>query len=245
MNAPRRPGLPSKEYYQNEEIVADYSQTIGQVLEALLYEAQPEIMSEKNASSLISADLVKAIVKFESKLAQATPNTEDAEDVTKYYNPRSLEEVDALVPQLSILSIISDLAPQNYSPGQIIVGSPDYLKTLSTELQNTSVETLQAYFVWKTVQAYAYEVEDDALKPLLRFNNQLQGKDPDAKEERWRTCVSVVDNGLGTLLVRLRAFSARFPQDSFLQDARGFALSVSLQLETQSLPNDVTRVDSQ
>lgn len=59
------------------------------------------------------------------------------------------------------------------------------------------METLQAYLVWKTVQAYAHSIEDDALKPLHRFNNGLQGKEPDATEERWRFCIKMADDGLG------------------------------------------------
>lgn len=90
----------------------------------------------------------------------------------------------------------ASLAPAGYTADRIIVGSPSYLKAVASILKNTSPETLQAYFVWKTVQQYAYRIEDDALKPLIRFNNELQGKDPDATEERWRTCVKVVDDGL-------------------------------------------------
>ena len=74
---------------------------------------------------------------------------------------------------------------------------------MASILKDTSPETLQAYFVWKTVQQYAYKIEDSALKPLLRFNNELKGKDEDAKEERWRTCVKVVDNGLGKFFTSL------------------------------------------
>ena len=97
----------------------------------------------------------------------------------------------------------ASLAPAGYNTDRIIVGSPSYLKAVASTLKNTSPETLQAYFVWKTVQQYAYKIEDDALKPLLRFNNELQGKDPDAAEERWRTCVNVVDNGLSKFLTSL------------------------------------------
>ncbi len=145
-----------------------------------------------------NAELVESIVLFESKLAQATPDEEDAEDVTKYYNPMSLDQIKGLLPQLSVQYLISTLAPADFKAKKLIVGSPSYLKALSEILRETSAETLQAYFVWKTVQAYAYKVEGDALKPLKRFNNELLGKDPDASEERWRTCIKVVDNGLGT-----------------------------------------------
>ena len=181
--------------------MARYAKTIGQVLEALLAEAKvnrgplPGFWAQISTSS---AELVESIVLFESKLAQATPDEEDAEDVTKYYNPMNLDQIKHLLPQLSVQYLISTLAPAKFKPEKLIVGSPSYLKALSEILRETSAEALQAYFVWKTVQAYAYKVEDDALKPLKRFNNELLGKDPDASEERWRTCIKVADRGLGT-----------------------------------------------
>ena len=103
-----------------------------------------------------------------------------------------------MIPQLSVHNIVASLSPEGYSPSKVIVASPNYLSTLSNILQDTTKETLKAYLVWKTVQTYAHAVEDEALEPLLRFNNQLQGKDPDAVEERWRTCVKMADDGLGT-----------------------------------------------
>lgn len=142
--------------------------------------------------------MVESIVLFESKLAQATPDEEDAGDVTKYYNPMNLDQIKGLLPQLSVQYLVSTLAPADFKPAKLIVGSPSYLEALPEILRGTSAEALQAYFVWKTVQAYAYRVEDDALKPLKRFNNELLGKDSDASEERWRTCIKVADNGLGT-----------------------------------------------
>ena len=202
----RRPGLPSKEYYKDGEIIETYSKTIGLVLEALLIESQPNTTLCTALSGRLTVDsesLVKDLVAFETKLAEATPSEEEAEDVTQYYNPKTLEETRSLLPQLSIPYIITALAPTGYTTDRIIVGSPSYLKAVASILKSTSVETLQAYFVWKTVQHYAYRVEDDALKPLLRFNNELQGKDPDAVEERWRTCVKVVDHGLGKVLMSL------------------------------------------
>lgn len=200
MTAPRQPGLPTKEYYKNPELVVRYAKTIGQVLEALLAEAKADsrpLVGLWTQRLTRSAELVENIVLLESKLAQATPDEEDAEDVTKYYNPMDLDQIKDLLPQLSVQYLISTLAPADFKPEKLIVGSPSYLKALSGTLRETSAEALQAYFVWKTVQAYAYRVEDDALKPLKRFNNELQGKDSDASEERWRTCIRVADNGLG------------------------------------------------
>lgn len=218
MNALSRPGLPSKEYYHNKGIMESYANTIGQVLEALLREAQPmpELTSDHERLFECNEELVKALIRFESDLAFASPDEEDAEDVTKYYNPRSLAEVHSLLPQLSMPYLLSILAPSGFEPQKIIVGPPSYMKALSQQLKDVTPETLRAYLVWKTVQAYVDEVEDEALVPLKRFNKQLQGKDPDASEERWKTCVRAVDRGLGWILSKF------FVEAAFSKDAKAF-----------------------
>ncbi len=203
---------------------------IIQVLEALLAEADPHstlLKSIRNQISTSDAELVEGIVVLESKLAKATPDAEEADDVTKYYNPFTLDETEALLPQISIQYLISTLAPSDYSPGKFIIGSPSYLGTVSSVLQDTSVEILQAYFVWKTVQTFAYKIEDDALKPLLRFNNELQGKDSDASEERWRTCIKVADNGLGWILSKF------FVEKAFSEEAKQFGDRIIYDIKDQ------------
>ena len=229
LNAPRRPGLPAKQYYEDPKIVTRYGQVIGQVLEALLKEASPNSTIYSKTSSFFTenAELVEGIVSFESKLAQATPDTENAEDVTFYYNPLTFEETRTLLPQLSLQHLISSFAPHAPQPSKVIVGSPPYLKTLAWALKETNAEILQAYFVWKAVQGYAYKVEDEALQPLKRFNNELQGKDPDATEERWRTCLKVADNGLGWILSKF------FVEKAFSEAAKNFGDNVVSDIKAQ------------
>ncbi|KAL8728940.1 MAG: hypothetical protein Q9166_005035 [cf. Caloplaca sp. 2 TL-2023] len=218
VNALNRPGLPSKEYYQDQDLLKSYADTIGQVLEALLREARPPERPATDTSRFFdcSEELVRAIVEFEKNLAVASPDEADAEDVTKYYNPRSLNEVGSLLPQLSVPYLLSILAPAGYKPAKIIIGSPSYLEALSQQLGDATYETLRAYLVWKIVQAYVDEAEDEALVPLKRFNNKLRGKDPDASEDRWRTCIKAVDRGLGWILSKF------FVEQAFSQDAKAF-----------------------
>ena len=216
LNAPRQPGLPSKQYYEDSEILENYAKVIGQVLEGLLKEANSTVQTDDVPLKALSAELVEKIVHFEHTLARATPATEEAEDPEFYYNPMTLDEISTILPQFSLDKFIQSVTLDAPKPAKIIVGAPSYLQTLSTVLNVTSAETLQAYFVWKTVQRYAYKVEDDALKPLKRFNNELQGKDLDATPERWRTCVQVADRSLGWILSRF------FVQKSFSEGARLF-----------------------
>ena len=227
--APFSPGLPTKEYYEDPKLVKKYGAVIGEVLEALLKEAHelyPAVHSLKE-SLTFNAELVDQILQVETVLANATPKMEDALEVTFYYNPRSLAEIAGLVPQLSFGKLISTLAPSAPAPSKLIVESPEYLQTLGTVFDTTDRTTLQAYFVWKTVQAYHYAVEDDAVKPLKRFNNELSGKDPDATEERWRTCVKASDWSLGWILSKF------FVDKAFSQEAKEFGDKIVSDIKNQ------------
>lgn len=223
LNAPNSPGLPSKEYYNDKDIVKKYGVVIGQVLDSLLHEAHPKgaaSSSDDGLYSVFNSEVVKDVLDFEMKLANATPSTEDAEDVTKSYNPKSIIEVQYLLPQISIPLLLSKQAPSHYAPEKLIVGSPSYLEGLSTAIAETSAQTIRVFLVWKTVQAFAYQVESPAIKPLQEFNNVLQGKDPQATEERWRFCVRDADRGLGWILSKF------FVEKAFSKEAKRFGDTV-------------------
>lgn len=197
-------GLPSKQYYQRKDILEQYKDTIGQVLEALMKEApEPSHMlvsafQAPGSVGVLNEQLVEALIYFEAQLATASPDPEDLQDITKVYNPRSLEETDAYNPAISVKTLVNHFAP-GFKPSKIIVASPEYLKDLASILSSVDRETLRAYLVWKVVQSYGGVVESDAVEPLRRFSNKLQGKGPDVKPERWRTCVAVVDSDLRKL----------------------------------------------
>ena len=201
LSAPYSFGLPSKEYYNSTEIVSQYRDTIDAVLVALLNDNHPNstvlsIFRSRDAPSVVNTTLVNNVIQFEASMAAAAPSPEDASDVTKYYNPRSLLEAGLLIPPILIADIVSNFT-DGYIPPKVIVGAPDYLKSLSKILKSQDRQTIQAYLIWKVVAGWGGAVEADALQPLLRFRNKLQGKAPDVKQERWRTCVGVVGSDLG------------------------------------------------
>ncbi|KKY37912.1 putative endothelin-converting enzyme [Diaporthe ampelina] len=207
-------GLPSKQYYNRSEISTAYKETIGTVLEALRKEASPthnvlSTFDSPDSPGTLNKKLVDSLVDFEYSLAASSPDPEDLSDITKVYNPRSLDEAEAYNPAISVKDIIR-LFAGDYKPSKIIVASPDYLKSLAKILESESREVIQAYLAWKVVQSWGGSVEDDSVEPLRRFNNKLQGKEPDVKAERWRTCINVVDSDLPWILSRFfieRAFS--------------------------------------
>ncbi|KAL1961596.1 hypothetical protein VTN77DRAFT_1422 [Rasamsonia byssochlamydoides] len=203
---PREIGLPTREYYNNSKTVEEYTNVVLQVLGNFK-------SSHSSSSTTGPLRLAKNLVLFETKLANATPDTQAQEDVTQYYNPRSVEETQSLVPEISFTDIISTLGPKDFEADRLIVGSPSYLKDLSAILKSTPREIIQAFLKWKAIQAYASTIEDPKITPLREFDNRLAGKDPQATEERWRKCIGVMDEGIGWILSRFYVLDA-FPEES-------------------------------
>jgi hypothetical protein len=88
----------------------------------------------------------------------------------------SLKDADLLTPQIQLAKLINKLGPSDYTTERLIVASPSYMKNLTEIISSTSRETLQTYFIWKFIQAFASEIEADEIKPYTRFTNKLQGK---------------------------------------------------------------------
>ena len=177
-------GLSSKQFYKDRDKIELYRKTISTVLEGLSRTREPSA--------------IQSLIEFESRIAEATPDPEQAHDPEFSYNPRNITEVEKLLPQVSVSSLIQTRIP-GYS-GEIIVRSPAYLQSLSRILKETSEEIVNLYFHWKLILGFSNHVESDAVKPLLEFNNILRDQDPEAKPERWRTCVRHIDSGLSWIL---------------------------------------------
>lgn len=144
----------------------------------------------------------------------------------------SLKDTAALAPILGLDHVLPSLAPANYTLDKLITSFPEFFTNVSDILSASSKDTIQAFFSWKVIQATAGSVIAPEVKPYTRFMNQLAGKvrasprllyyistkpfltflqDPDATQERWRTCISHVDGALGWILSRFyveAAFSA-------------------------------------
>ncbi|EAU35950.1 hypothetical protein ATEG_04148 [Aspergillus terreus NIH2624] len=199
VNPLREIGLPAREYYNDTKTVTEYITVLEEVLGQFVSSEAKQKLSD--------------VVAFEGKLADVTPDTQSQEDVTKSYNPHSIEETRTMLPQISIPDILSALAPSDFKTDRLILGSPSYMKSLSTILNETSRDTIQLFFKWKIVQAYSDYVEDAKIQPLREFNNKMAGKDPKATEERWRKCIRSLDSDLGWILSRFYVLDA-FSEES-------------------------------
>lgn len=104
VSPPWRIGLPAKNYYEDPKILQDYKDTIAQVLEGVHPDHKHENATmhaewmRSNGHGKIAArgnakDSADEVVEFERQLAAASPNPEDAQDVTVRAPNASLETI--------------------------------------------------------------------------------------------------------------------------------------------------------
>ena len=174
--APYSFGLPSKERYEDEKLVEKYRSVTVKVLSALYPDAEEESFSK--------------IVDFEKKLAAASPSTEDREDVTKYYNPTSLDDANKLAPEVDLKGLLHELAPKDVGVNRVIVMAPEYQSKLSSILNETDSEVVMNYFVWKAVQSFSGYIDAEEVKPYRRFVNELAGKVSSISSTTFLSCLT-------------------------------------------------------
>ncbi|PGH09374.1 hypothetical protein AJ79_05686 [Helicocarpus griseus UAMH5409] len=200
---PQDIGLPSPGQYNDTDIVAQYSEVVEQIFGGF---------SVPNPS---------AVVDLEKKLALAVTSSPP---LSKKY---LLADAQALLPQLSLGTIISTKAPEGYRAEQIVVSNSEAVKAVSGILADTPTEVLLSYLKWKVIQRYIGAIEDPIVTPWRRFSNILDGKDPDSFEERWETCIPVVDNDLGWILSEL------FVEKAFSEESKKFGDDIVMDIKTQ------------
>lgn len=90
---PYRIGLPAKDYYSDDDVMKKYEDTVAQVIENLHADHKGEnatlhaLWMESGGHTSIAArgkskDFAHDVVEFEKKLAAASPDAEDRDDVT-------------------------------------------------------------------------------------------------------------------------------------------------------------------
>ena len=200
-------GLPSPQYYQEGSVMAEYREVIKSTLEAFYN-------TPNNTTAILyptynirtsSFNLSQAVVDFEVQLSAIVPPREALMDPEKGYNKMTLSKFDALIPQISLEALTSELAPSMYraaSPDSVVVLSPGYIQKLSLLLQKTPKDTQQAFLVWKSIQELADGVKHPAVDKLKKFNTKLRGAQKNKPAERWRQCVREANSDLGWIMSR-------------------------------------------
>jgi predicted metalloendopeptidase len=180
-------GMPDRDYYLKKgdakmaETLAKYQATVEKML---------ALAGDGNAAAN-----AKAVIAFETKIAQLHWTKVELRDPVKAYNKVPVAKLGELMPGYDWNAYLNGLgiaAKVDY----VIVSQPSYLKALGKLLAETPLDTLKPYFAWNVIRANAPFLS----KAFVETNFEFYGKQMSGATEmrpRWKRGVSATENALG------------------------------------------------
>jgi putative endopeptidase len=218
-------GLPDRDYYLKDDpksvkLREQYTAHVQKMLE-LAGESSPQAATD-----------AQAVMRIETNLAQGSLDLVSRRDPNQVYHKMSVQALAALSPDFDWPKYFTDLGAPSFTDLNVEV--PDFFKTVSVVLKNTSVADLKTYLRWHLVHSEAPFLAKAFLDENFHFFGQtLTG----AKEmrPRWKRCVEATDNDLGYALAQ------KYVEQAFPPEAKARVLSMIQEIEAM-LGQDVQSI---
>ena len=180
-------GMPDRDYYLKKDD-AKMAETLAK------YQATVEKMLALAGDGNAAAN-AKAVVAFETRIAQLHWSKVELRDPVKAYNKVPLAKLGELMPGFDWKTYLDGLGVSG-KVDYVIVSQPSYLKALDKLLAETPLETLKPYFTWNVVRANAPFLGKDFVAANFEFYGKQLGGATEMRP-RWKRGVSATESALG------------------------------------------------
>ena len=194
-------GLPNPEYYADKAVEKVYTEVIRSALSSVYSQLDDgkHLLDNDGDASVAKKKGKKgkkggkgkgkhpapappmrdftSIFDLETRLSSVFVDSVTLEDPVLAYNAYDLSELQhSLAPFIDWTDYFSSFSPRAF-PHPVIVDAPTFVGNLSKIIEKTSDETLEVYFVWKTVQSLANLIgpRERARKEVTQLHNYLVG----------------------------------------------------------------------
>lgn len=194
-------GLPDKTYYEGEAHTAERE----------AYQAYvADMLALAGADAAAAAAQAERVLALETRLAAVTYSSEElSRDVSKYYNPVSIEAANAITPAFD-WGVWFD-ANGVARPAQFSLSNPDFFRTLDGLFASVPVEDWKAYVRFHTLDGLAPFLPRAYADRHFAFRGTAQRGQKEQKE-RWKRVLDTVNGTVGELYVEVA-----FPAESKAQ----------------------------
>ncbi|MBV1932767.1 MAG: M13 family metallopeptidase, partial [Porticoccaceae bacterium] len=184
-------GLPDRDYYfddseRGQEILNKYQDFIVEIL-SLADLPEPE-------------QSAREIIALETRLAEHHWTKVDNRDSEKTYNPRSREQMQALLSQYNFDTFASGLGVGDEK--QYIVRQPSYLEALNSLVADVDLKSWQNYLRFNILVSYAPYLNKPFEQAHFDFYNKTLSGQPQ-QQARWKLAISSINSNMGELLGQL------------------------------------------
>lgn len=185
-------GLPDEEYYreaQHTEIREKYREHMGRML-AL-------------AGRSGAHDEAERIFALETDIAQRHWDKVEVRDLTKMYNPQSLEQLQELNRVLDWRALLIDGLQLPESALETVVDQqPTFFSALDDLLTPRRLEDWKSWARWRVIDARAAYLSDEFVRADFAFYGTVLSGTPELKD-RWKRGVGLVNGVLGEAVGRV------------------------------------------
>ncbi|OON67763.1 M13 family metallopeptidase [Hymenobacter sp. CRA2] len=186
-------GLPNRDYYFNKDtrtrnIRQQYGRHVQRMFELL---GQDSVTAKQNSAR---------VVALETKLAASSRKLEDLRDPYANYNKMAVADLQKLTPGLDWRPWLQQMELSKVDT--VIVGQPEFYRTVGQLLKSAPKEDWQAYLQWQLAHAYAPNLSRAFDQENFRFyGTVLQG----SKEQRprWKRVLDAEESAMGEALGQL------------------------------------------
>ncbi|MDY0021539.1 M13 family metallopeptidase [Arenimonas caeni] len=182
-------GLPDKGYYfddQHAGIREAYVAHVAKVLELA------------GADAATAAAQAAEVMAFETRLAKVSMSSEElSRDVSKYYNPVSLADADAISPNFPWSKFFDSQGIA--APAMFSLAQPDFHKEVSSMLADVPVATWQAYLRYQAIDSAAPFLASAYAEENFNFYGRtLRGQQE--MQPRWKRVLNTINGQMGEAL---------------------------------------------
>ncbi len=181
----------------------------------------------------VAATEAAAVIKIETALAQGSMDRVEMRDPAKRYHIMTVAQVQALTPDYNWKTYLDGTGVG--STPTLNVMSPDFEKTVETELSAEPLDSWKSYLRWHAVHAAAPYLSQNFVDTNFDFfNKTLNGQQEE--QPRWKRCTALTDRALG------EAVGQDWVRENFPPDAKAnmeklvAALEKALGQDIQQLP---------
>jgi predicted metalloendopeptidase len=216
-------GLPERDYYLSDdagqrELRAAYEAHVAKMLGLL---GRSEARASKEA---------KAVVKFETALAEASRSAVDLRKPEELYHRLDRAGLAALTPRLDWDRFFGGLGAADLA--EINVATPEFMTALDRLARKSRPGTLQAYLAWNLVSGTASTLPRRFVEQSFDFYGRTLSGQREL-QPRWKRCVAATEAALPDAVGKL------FAAERFAGNSKELALELVVDLEeafVQSLP---------
>ncbi|MEL0644206.1 M13 family metallopeptidase [Olleya sp. Ti.3.14] len=196
-------GLPDRDYYIKDDADSKEKREkyVAHITRMFQYLGDNEATAKTQAEQILA---------FETRLEEAKMDKVDRRDARKRYNPRSIAEVQKMVPAVNWKNFISGIGVKQLDT--VIIGDLGYFNRLQEVLADGNVSDWKAYLKWQTFNSAAGYLSTDIETANWEFyGKELNGSK--AQRPREERALGALNGTVGEALGKLYV-DKKFPAEA-------------------------------